>query len=328
MEQVRISDLRQDRELQCRVEMDHFIIEDYSAVLANSGELPPITVFRDERGVMFVPDGHHRIAAHERQNRTHINADVRPGTIRDAILFACGANEEHGMRRSVKDRQVAVFRLLDDPMWCKMPLREMAKVCKVSVGFIHGAKEKWEAERGKKLPNRNPNKARHKEPEPKPDPDPIPPMPTLTLHAPCKEEESGWIPVPDDEIEENGWIPVPDDEIEPEVIKDAVGQAVPAKLAHLFADVARFKGAINALNLARREMTELMDKHPSTSGHRTSIQSDIDNAKSAIRTVMPFAVCPACKGAGCKKKESPCRTLGYATEDAFNQYQKIHGAAA
>lgn len=59
-------------------------------------------------------------------------SDVRTGTQRDAILFACGANATHGLRRTNDDKRKAVGVLLADAVWSKMSDREIARLCKVS----------------------------------------------------------------------------------------------------------------------------------------------------------------------------------------------------
>ena len=46
---------------------------------------------------------------------TEIEAEIRDGTRRDAILYAVGANSDHGMKRSNRDKRNAVMTLLKDP---------------------------------------------------------------------------------------------------------------------------------------------------------------------------------------------------------------------
>ena len=61
-----------------------------------------------------------------------IEADVRQGDRRDAVLFSCGANVEHGVQRSQADARRAVLMLLRDSEWSQWSDREVAKRCKVS----------------------------------------------------------------------------------------------------------------------------------------------------------------------------------------------------
>jgi hypothetical protein len=64
-------------------------------------------------------------------------ADVRQGTLRDAILYSCSANAAHGMRRTNADKRRAVLRLLEDPEWNANGIRWVARKAGVSEGFVH-----------------------------------------------------------------------------------------------------------------------------------------------------------------------------------------------
>jgi hypothetical protein len=71
-----------------------------------------------------------------RCGRTAIAADVRKGSRRDAILYAVGANEGHGLRRTPADKRKAVLTLLEDPEWSKWSSNAIAKACKVGHRFV------------------------------------------------------------------------------------------------------------------------------------------------------------------------------------------------
>jgi len=98
-------------------------------------QFPPVTVFFDGDNY-WCADGFHRVQAALRANIAKIDADVRQGTQRDAILFSCGANANHGLRRSNADKRRAVMKLLTDDEWGKWSSREIAKRCAVSHTFI------------------------------------------------------------------------------------------------------------------------------------------------------------------------------------------------
>jgi hypothetical protein len=57
--------------------------------------------------------------------------EIRQGSLRDAILFACGANAVHGLRRTNKDKRRAVRTLLKDPEWSQWTDVEIARRCAV-----------------------------------------------------------------------------------------------------------------------------------------------------------------------------------------------------
>jgi hypothetical protein len=125
-----------DPDIQPRAEMDKATIEEYAEVLRSGGKLPPIRLFRDQEGVLRVADGFTRIAAHKRAGLTEIKATVVTGSKRDAMLFAVGANADHGQRRTNADKRRAVMTLLNDPEWSQQSQTWIAEKCAVSQQFI------------------------------------------------------------------------------------------------------------------------------------------------------------------------------------------------
>jgi hypothetical protein len=82
-------------------------------------------------------DGYHRLQACELQTGwVYVEADITPGTRRDAILLAAGANNDHGLRRSPEAKRNAVLMLLNDPEWGQWSDREIARRCHVSNVFV------------------------------------------------------------------------------------------------------------------------------------------------------------------------------------------------
>src|SRR5205085_9681775 len=92
---------------------------------------PPIIVFSDGKD-HWLADGFHRVLAAKKAGLTEIAADVRPGTRRDALLFAISSNSAHGLARSRADQRKAVALLLDDGEWSQWSDREIARRCQVS----------------------------------------------------------------------------------------------------------------------------------------------------------------------------------------------------
>ena len=58
-----------------------------------------------------------------------IDAEIRHGSQRDAIMFACSANATHGLRRTQADKRNAIETMLRDPEWSRMSDREIGKAC-------------------------------------------------------------------------------------------------------------------------------------------------------------------------------------------------------
>jgi hypothetical protein len=60
-----------------------------------------------------------------------IEAEIRQGTRRDAVLFSVDANAAHGLRPTNEDKRRAVTVLLSDPEWAAWSDREIARRCGV-----------------------------------------------------------------------------------------------------------------------------------------------------------------------------------------------------
>lgn len=129
-QKLKIAAIRIDGGTQPRAALNQATVDDYSEVLTAGGELPPVTVFHDGAN-HWLADGFHRLFAHRKIGALTLVADIRQGTLRDAILHAVGANAAHGLRRTNEDKRKAVLTLLQDAEWGKWSDREIARRCEV-----------------------------------------------------------------------------------------------------------------------------------------------------------------------------------------------------
>jgi hypothetical protein len=114
---------------QARVAIDTQVVADYGAAMDDGAQFPPVDVFFDG-STYWLADGFHRLLAAQGRYKA-IPATVHTGTQRDAVLYAAGANDGHGLRRSNKDKRRAVEILLADPViasWSNELISEAAKV--------------------------------------------------------------------------------------------------------------------------------------------------------------------------------------------------------
>lgn len=146
---LRPADIRTDGGTQARAALDPATVAEYVEAMrellyAQNGmeRIPPIVVFHDG-AAYWLADGFHRLAAYQQLQQEArpappqtIRADVRQGTRRDAVLYAAGANADHGLRRSAADKERAVLALLQDEEWGQWSDREIARRCKVSHEFV------------------------------------------------------------------------------------------------------------------------------------------------------------------------------------------------
>jgi ParB-like chromosome segregation protein Spo0J len=106
-------------------------VGEYADSIESGVVLPPVIVFFD--GVNnWLADGFHRYWALAKLGRPSIEAEIKHGTQRDAVLFSVGANSAHGQRRTNEDKRRAVMTLLNDEEWGKWSDVEVAKRCAVS----------------------------------------------------------------------------------------------------------------------------------------------------------------------------------------------------
>ena len=130
-EMIAIAKLRRDGGTQSRAMLDPSTVDVYAESRREGATFPPVTVFHDGTN-HWLADGFHRAAGFEAAGEAEIEADIRPGTQRDAILFACGANATHGLRRTTDDKRRAVILLLRDEEWAQWSDREIGRRAHVS----------------------------------------------------------------------------------------------------------------------------------------------------------------------------------------------------
>lgn len=127
--------IKTDGGTQSRALLNDQVVSDYAEAIKAGATFPPIVVFYDGKK-HWLADGFHRFHAYQKAGRTTVDADVRQGTRRDAILHSVGANETHGLRRTNADKRRAVITLLSDPEWVEQSERWIAGAAKVSHTYV------------------------------------------------------------------------------------------------------------------------------------------------------------------------------------------------
>jgi hypothetical protein len=122
-------------------------VDEYAEAMASGAEFPPLVVFFDGTDY-WLSDGFHRFGAYNICMQAwelpglDIDCDVRAGDLRDAIMFACGTNAEHGIPRTNVDKRNAVETMLKNPLvscdedgtpWSD---RAIGRICKVHHSFV------------------------------------------------------------------------------------------------------------------------------------------------------------------------------------------------
>lgn len=132
---LNLSAIRIDGGTQSRSRILQDMVDDYAIAMADGAEFPPIVVFFDGKEY-WLADGFHRYHATRKNKRASIVANIRNGTVRDAILYSFGANGMHGMQMTNEDKRRIVLEMLNDFEWEQWSDREIARACHVSHPFV------------------------------------------------------------------------------------------------------------------------------------------------------------------------------------------------
>jgi ParB-like nuclease domain len=122
--------IRLDGGTQPRATLDHSVVQHYADAMREGGLFPPVTVYYDGHSY-WLADGFHRYYAAQHVGHSAIDADVRQGSRRTAVLHAVGANAAHGLRRTNADKRRAVYTLFQDAEWANWSDNKIGQLCKV-----------------------------------------------------------------------------------------------------------------------------------------------------------------------------------------------------
>ncbi len=134
---VPITGIVVDAGTQVRAAADDDAIEDYARAMQAGAEFPPVALVHDGRRY-YLADGFHRVLAATRIGRAEILAEVRIGSVQDAVWFALGANRIHGLRLTTEDKRNAVDRVLRE--FSDKSLRDVAEHVGCSPEFVRQRK--------------------------------------------------------------------------------------------------------------------------------------------------------------------------------------------
>ena len=130
VESLPLDDIVLDRGTQVRAAIDDEVVASYVELINDGYSFPPVVVYSDST-TRYLSDGFHRHHAYRLAGRTRIDAEVRSGTLEDAIWYALGANRGRGLQMSRADKRHAVELALKT--WPDRSQRRIAK----QVGCSH-----------------------------------------------------------------------------------------------------------------------------------------------------------------------------------------------
>lgn len=136
MSKIKLLKISIDGGTQPREDIDEDIVSEYAEAMKDGDQFPPIVVFSDG-AKYWLADGFHRYHASNKVGYLDIEAEVKQGTKRDAILYSVSANSKHGLRRTNADKRKAVLTLLNDEEWSQWSDREIARQAEVSKSLVN-----------------------------------------------------------------------------------------------------------------------------------------------------------------------------------------------
>lgn len=150
MTTLHIADIRIDGGTQQRAAINWTAVAEYAADMANGDVFPPVVVFYDGANY-WLSSGFHRYHAVTQLGLAAIQAEIRSGTLQDAVDYACSKepNGKNGMRETKDDRDNRIDTMLQQhPDWSS---RRIAEHC----GVTHPTVENRRGLIWKDLPDNN-----------------------------------------------------------------------------------------------------------------------------------------------------------------------------
>lgn len=140
--------IRRDGGTQARTGNNEDVVEEYTAAMREGRwkwhEGNRLVVFFDERHY-WLADGFHRTEAAQRADLVSVPCEVRAGSQRDAVLYAVGANADHGLRRTRDDVRRAIRTLLLDAEWRAWSNAELARRARTTDKTVAAVRAELEA---------------------------------------------------------------------------------------------------------------------------------------------------------------------------------------
>lgn len=135
MKLLKFAQIRIDGSTQMRVSINQDKVHEYAEKMRDGIEFAPVSTVFDGTEHWLV-DGFHRYFAAQAAGFKDLSVTYKPGTLEDAQDASFGANDDHGLPRSIEDRRKSVTTALSLERHANKSDREIAKLCKVSHPFV------------------------------------------------------------------------------------------------------------------------------------------------------------------------------------------------
>jgi hypothetical protein len=289
-------------------------VKEYAEAMERGEDFPPVRVVEDGK-TRWLVDGFHTLAAYVRLGKTMVPVETIEGNLEVAHREAWKANSRRGAEYTPGDKRNKLLDLFRWQEWYDKPLREVAELTSISehhcrnvrrdapvpeFGFsatvtenqplMRSEEESDEEATEESLPEEQPKRKRGR-----------PPGGTAARESRERRQQAT--------VSGNG---PPAPAARKERVLDQLGQEVPERLIPTFRDpvlegiadvleeqAAALKGADNWAYFVRRADFIL------------KLEGIVENLRGAV----PYALCPKCRGAGCKR----CRNAGFLPRDLYEE---------
>lgn len=300
---IKLDVVRIDGGTQMRVSIDTAHVDDLAEAIERGDDVPPPRIF-DDGAAIWLSRGFHRYHAYRKLGRVDFTAEVVKGTVRDAILDAAGDNAEHtALKRSNADKRKAVSALLADKEWAGRSDRWIAEKAKVSAHIVSemriqvricapDRKDSGGVQVQECAPDRAGKDGKKYPAKPKP-------------------------AEPDEDIDLD--FTSPSKSTKPEPVTDAEGQKIVGeKLLSIFRRVGEIDELLRSVSSIKSTVIKAIEAGDTLFYpiNKAEFQAECGNLFRALKFAKPHAVCPYCRGKGCKV----CKNNGWVGKVVYENY--------
>jgi hypothetical protein len=252
-----------------RDEINKLTIEEYAQSYASKSPMPPPHLFKiKEARTWWIADGRHRIEAFRTLGKRAMECETHAGTFDEALKFALGANNTHGLRRSLADKRRCVESALKQ--WPKQSDRDLGEMCQADHKTVGNIRSQMETKQViAPTASRQGSDGRIRKTHGKSTP------------------QVGSSPVEPKQVNKKSSSPV-----------DATGYEIPKELLPLWRrsdEVKSMMGMVSDVKCALEKADKSGDELWRASFLNKAIAS-LSDAYGIIATALPFAVCSVCQG--------------------------------
>jgi len=163
---------------QVRKKLDKTTIDEYTEALKNGAQMPALVVFAETDSDRYIlADGFHRHHAYVNAEIPKCKVEVHEGGLHEALLWALGCNDEHGLRRTNADKRNSVEVALKDPEISTLKVIEIADICRVNERTVRNIRDNLDLNLGKRKKGKGNKPGKGEDPSPD-DERPTRPAPT------------------------------------------------------------------------------------------------------------------------------------------------------